>query len=83
MRQYCKGSYLTKFIGKAVPSGKGQFSLTVSGVRVVLIMELGPHGLILLPVDIKHLTLKLFMNLSYISPDTLQMEVNKDSSQGH
>ena len=82
MRQYWKGWYLTKLVGEAVPSGKWQFSLTVSGVRVVLIMELGPHGLILLPVDIKHLN-KSFKNLGYISPDTLQVEVNKDSSQGH
>ena len=82
MRQYWKGWYLTKLVGEAVPGGKGQFSLTVSDVRVVLFMELGPHGLILLPVDIKHLN-KSFKNLGYISPDTLQVEVNKDSSQGH
>ena len=77
-----KGWYLTKLVGEAVPSGKGQFSLTVSDVRVVLIMELGPHGLILLSVDIKHLN-KSVKNLSYISPDTLQVEVDQDSSQGH
>ena len=82
MRQYWNGWYLTKLVGKTVPGGKGQFSLTVSGVRVILFMELGPHGLILLPVDIKHLNISV-KKLRYISPDTLQVEVDQDSSQGH